>query len=95
MLHGFEDKSAEAVCIYGILCEHYMIFCRGTSKGKIVSPRGNSGWGWDSIFEEEETGLTYSEMGEALKKKHSHRAKAIITLNHFLNTFARPEHRRC
>ncbi len=43
----------------------------------ILSPRGNNGFGYDPIFEELSSKLTFSEMNNDLKDKFSHRGKAV------------------
>lgn len=85
MLEGFEDKGAEAVCIYALMDNpSRVIFCKGSVRGRIIGPRGNS-WGWDPIFEDESLGLTYGEMTPEVKAKHSHRARAIKVLQRVLS----------
>tara|TARA_B100000965_G_scaffold23218_1_gene17469 strand:+ start:4339 stop:4914 length:576 start_codon:yes stop_codon:yes gene_type:complete len=43
----------------------------------ILKPRGISGFGYDPIFEEVSTKLTFAEMNNKLKDSCSHRGKAI------------------
>ena len=43
----------------------------------ILKPRGNSGFGYDPIFEEEASRLTFAEMNNELKESCSHRGKAL------------------
>jgi XTP/dITP diphosphohydrolase len=43
----------------------------------ILSPRGNSGFGYDPIFEELSSKLTFAEMNNELKDICSHRGKAV------------------
>ena len=43
----------------------------------ILSPRGNSGFGYDPIFEELSSKLTFAEMNNELKDLFSHRGKAV------------------
>lgn len=84
MLTGFEDKSAEAVCIYALMDdESRIVFCKGSVRGRITSPRGSS-WGWDPVFEEERSGMTFGEMDPSMKFKFSHRSNAITVLKKYL-----------
>ena len=84
MLTGYDDKSAEAVCVYALMDnEDRVIFCKGSVRGRIVSPRGSS-WGWDPVFEEERSGMTFAEMDLSMKFKFSHRSNAITVLKKFL-----------
>ena len=43
----------------------------------ILKPRGNGGFGYDPIFEESTTKLTFAEMNNELKDACSHRGKAV------------------
>lgn len=49
------------------------------------SPRGENGFGYDPVFEFEETGKTFAELGEDFKNANSHRARAVARLLDFLN----------
>lgn len=85
MLAAFENKQAEAVCIYALMDdESKIIFFKGSVRGKIVEPRGSS-WGWDPIFEEERSGMTFGEMDSSMKFKFSHRSNAITVLKKYLS----------
>lgn len=85
MLIGFEDKSARAICTYALMLnERWIVFFRGIARGQIVEPRGTFGWGWDPIFEEKESRMTFGEMQAGEKSKFSHRAKATDLLRGFL-----------
>lgn len=86
MLAGFEDKSAKAICTYALqISERWMIFFRGIARGQIVEPRGANGWGWDPIFEEQESRMTFGEMQAEEKARFSHRATAVELLAKFLS----------
>ncbi len=79
MLSGFQDKSAYAICIFAF-CESVeaepIIFV-GKCEGKIVAPRGETNFGWDSIFQPDGYSQTFAEMDEKVKNEISHRGKAI------------------
>lgn len=86
MLAGFEDKSTQAVCTFAY-CEgpgHEPILFQGRTDGKLVPSRGPTVFGWDSSFEELESGLTYAEMEKSLKNRVSHRGKALEKLKVWL-----------
>ena len=51
--------------------------CFGTI---LLSPRGTNGFGYDPIFEEISSGLTFAEMSNDIKDNLSHRGKAIAKL---------------
>lgn len=84
MLADFDNKSAEAVCIYALMeSQKRILFFRGVARGQITKPRGSS-WGWDPIFEEERSRLTFGEMDASMKSKFSHRANALTILKKYL-----------
>ena len=59
----------------------------GIVEGKVVTAlRGENGFGYDPVFEVEETGLTFAEMGPEGKNAVSHRARAVSKLSEFLKT---------
>lgn len=67
--------------------EETVLFFRGIALGRIVEPRRgnpNMGWGWDPIFEEERSRMTFAEMEAEVKSKFSHRANALRVLKTFL-----------
>lgn len=59
-------------------------FFEAIVKGKIVSPRGNTGWGWDSIFQQDGYKKTYAEMTMEEKNKLSMRKIALEKLKEYL-----------
>jgi inosine triphosphate pyrophosphatase len=68
LLLAYEDKTAIAVCTFAY-CDgpgKEPILFEGRTLGKIVAPRGASGFGWDRVFEFD--GETYAEM-EAKKEE--------------------------
>ncbi len=53
----------------------------GCVKGRITeSERGDNGFGYDPIFEVEDTGKTYAEMNDNDKNRCSHRALALQSI---------------
>ncbi|CAH1155008.1 unnamed protein product [Phaedon cochleariae] len=90
MLHGFEDKSAQAVCTFayhtGDENEEVVLF-QGRTDGSIVSPRGPRDFGWDPCFQPLGYEVTYAEMPKSEKNKISHRYKALELLRkHFVKS---------
>ncbi|EDO19640.1 hypothetical protein Kpol_1018p180 [Vanderwaltozyma polyspora DSM 70294] len=86
MLEPFENKSAEAITTIAYADEQgaFHVF-QGITKGKIVTSRGPTDFGWDSIFEPlESNGLTYAEMDKQSKNQISHRGKAFQKFSSFL-----------
>jgi XTP/dITP diphosphohydrolase len=61
---------------------------RGEYRGCIIEGyRGKAGFGYDPIFLDKVSGLTYSEMSAQQKNSISHRAKAISELKKVLPDF--------
>jgi len=88
MLHGFDDHSAEAMATlaYCESPESEVILFKGITKGKIVSPRGESGFGWDTCFQPDGHERTYGEMTKDEKNAISHRKRAIeVMRDYFMN----------
>lgn len=64
----------------GIIALH-----QGSVSGNIThEKRGKGGFGYDPIFEVEDTGKTYAEMTDSEKNLCSHRAKALQSMIPFL-----------
>ncbi|GAA6048021.1 hypothetical protein JCM3770_000152 [Rhodotorula araucariae] len=87
MLAGFPSKRATAICTFAYSAgpgAEPIIF-EGKTEGKIVPARGPTHFGWDPVFEPDESnGLTYAEMDGAEKNKISHRYRALDKLRKFL-----------
>ncbi len=56
----------------------------GRVKGQLVEPRGDSGFGWDAIFQPDGFDQTFAEMGPELKNKVSQRRLALEKVDLFL-----------
>ncbi len=57
----------------------------GVVEGQIVTElRGTDGFGYDPVFEPEEAGLTFAEMGPDEKNRISHRGRATQKLAEYL-----------
>jgi XTP/dITP diphosphohydrolase len=64
--------------------------CRGEWTGVITDrERGISGFGYDPLFLIPEKGRTVAELGEAYKRRHSHRARAFRAMAVHLEALAR------
>ncbi|XP_078053573.1 inosine triphosphate pyrophosphatase [Augochlora pura] len=88
MLHGWEDKTAEAVCTFAYCAgepdDSVQLF-QGRTQGTIVSPRGTRDFGWDCCFQPLDSDKTYAELPKEVKNEISHRSKALQKLkDHFL-----------
>jgi len=86
LLHGFEDKSAYALCTFS-LCwapgEEPIVFV-GKTDGKIVPARGPKNFGWDPVFQPDGFDQTYAEMSPEAKNAISHRGRSLTKLQEYL-----------
>lgn len=86
MLEPFTNKAGQAVTTiaYSDEAGEFHVF-QGITRGNIVSSRGPTNFGWDSIFEPfESNGLTYAEMNKEAKNVISHRGRAFEKFKSFL-----------
>ena len=61
----------------------------GTCEGRIgFAPRGKNGFGYDPLFVPVGFEQSFAELGEDVKNKLSHRAKALEKLKAFFTTKA-------
>ena len=80
MLEGYEDKTAYSQCIF-TYCEgpgKEPITFVGRCNGKIVKPRGPTGFGGDPNFQPEGYDKTFAELDKEVKNKISHRYKSLM-----------------
>lgn len=84
-MQGITNRKAQfrtAICL--ILDGKKHLF-EGICKGEIIKEkRGNAGFGYDPIFIPEGYDKTFAELGNDIKNKISHRAKAVEMLCKFL-----------
>ena len=58
----------------------------GVCEGRIqLAPRGHGGFGYDPLFVPDGFAKSFAELGEDVKNKLSHRAKALAKLKEFFN----------
>ncbi|KAL6122479.1 Non-canonical purine NTP pyrophosphatase [Nucleospora cyclopteri] len=90
MLSSFGDKTGYAMCTLAYYEKNNdkILFFEGKCVGKIIEPRKESDFGWDSIFLPENSVKTFSEIEPEIKNEISHRAKA---LEKFLEYFEKGE----
>lgn len=81
-----EKRKARFVCVMALACPHQKpITVFGTIDGFITqSPSGTGGFGYDPIFFIPQYNKTFAEIGEDLKNKISHRAKALADIKKIL-----------
>ena len=79
-LDGVQNRSAFFIANICVCSPNGEVIIESESKcfGNIIfNPRGKGGFGYDPIFEESSTGLTFAEMNNDIKDSFSHRGKAL------------------
>ncbi len=81
----YKNDRAEARTMIGYAKNHEeMYFFEGALKGRIISPKGESNFGWDPIFLPDGYLKTFAEIGNEEKNKISMRSIAVNKLKEFL-----------
>jgi XTP/dITP diphosphohydrolase len=75
LMEQVEDRQASFITAIAFAEEVGIRVFKGTVEGKIVSPRGSGGFGYDPIFEVE--GKTLAELSLKKKGAISHRGRAL------------------
>lgn len=71
------DPRASAKCGLLYRSEDRELFAQGVTNGQlVVPPRGEGGFGWDSVFQPDGHDLTYAELSGPAKDSISHRGLA-------------------
>lgn len=90
MLAAFDNKAAYAKCYVGYgrpakdgEAEKIVVF-KGSVKGRIVEPTGESKFGWDPIFLPDGYEKTFAQMTEEEKNSISHRRIALEKFKQYL-----------
>lgn len=88
LLHELKEKTNRRAQFHTVIAfiengqEH---FFEGMVKGEITEEKqGNCGFGYDPIFRPEGFEQTFAELGNDIKNKISHRAKAVAALCDYL-----------
>ena len=91
-LNGEENRGAFFIANICVCSPNGNVILESEAKcfGNIIlKPRGKSGFGYDPIFEELSSKLTFAEMNNDLKDLCSHRGKALKKIiPHLLEIFA-------
>ncbi len=86
LIAGKKNKKAIAKTIFGYAKDKNNIsFYEGVTEGKIVSPLGSNGFGFDSIFQPDGSDKTFGEMAKEEKQQFSMRVKALKKLKNDIN----------
>lgn len=77
-----QDRAAHFESVIGYMDEYYqMRFYKGINQGQVsIIARGESGFGFDPIFESDDTpGQTFAELSMENKNQISHRRRAMMS----------------
>ncbi len=81
-----DDRSAQFRTVIALIKDGEEHLFEGIVTGTIATEkRGTEGFGYDPVFIPEDKGLTFAELGAAVKNTLSHRARAVAKLVEFLN----------
>ncbi len=84
-LKGKRNRTARFRTAIALIQDGEEHLFEGIVNGKIVKKlRGTDGFGYDPVFEPEESGLTFAEMGPTEKNRISHRGRATKKLVEYL-----------
>ena len=89
-ISGDVNRRARFVCSMAIAdtSGEILFTSEGICNGRIASkPRGLGGFGYDPLFIPDGFDLTFGGLGEAIKQKISHRARAFCQIIPFLRHF--------
>ena len=86
-LENVEDRRARFVCVIALAYRGDIVETfRGEVTGRIAfEPRGTDGFGYDPIFIPDGYDKTFGELGEDVKSKISHRARAFALAADFVH----------
>ena len=85
-LKGQEDRTARFRTVIALIQDGEEHLFEGVVEGRIVTElRGTEGFGYDPVFEAEDTKKTFAEMGADMKNRISHRGRATRKLVEYLS----------
>lgn len=81
-----EKRTARFICVLVLYDGVNIRYFEGTCEGNIAfSPGGSNGFGYDPLFIPAGYEQSFGELGNSVKSKISHRAKALLSLKKFLD----------
>lgn len=84
-MHGIAHRNAQFRTVISVVLDGVYYEFQGIAKGVITAaPKGESGFGYDPIFQPSGCNKVFAEMDLAEKNQWSHRAKAVDQLREFL-----------
>lgn len=86
-LEGKEERTARFRTVIALILDGKEHLFEGIVNGEITKERkGTAGFGYDPIFRPEGYAETFAELGNTVKNRISHRAKAVRALAAYLST---------
>lgn len=86
-LDGKENRKAQFRTAISLILDGKEYLFEGVIKGEIIKEkRGDSGFGYDTVFMPEGYDRTFAELGNDIKNQISHRALAVQKLCEFLQS---------
>ena len=93
LLKGVPDerRAARFRCVLALATrDKTTLLFKGQCEGRIaLGPAGPGGFGYDPLFVPEGFAQSFAELGEDVKNRISHRAKALAGLRRFINGVSR------
>jgi len=87
-MQGKENRSARFRTVIALIYEDHEYLFSGEVSGKILNERrGGTGFGYDPIFQPDDSELSFAEMDMEEKNAISHRGEAFRALSGFLFIF--------
>ena len=86
LIKNSDDKTAVGRITMGYSDGNNTIFFEETVDGKIVPPRGDNGFGWDSLFQPSGSEKTYAEMDVNDKTEFGLRTKVFLKLKEYIDS---------
>ena len=84
-LEGKENRRARFRTVISLIIDGREHLFEGTVEGEITTEkRGDTGFGYDPLFRPDGYAQTFAELGNDVKNRISHRAKAVQKLCQFL-----------
>ena len=84
------NRRARFVTVITLLQNNEVHYFEGEVKGEIImEAKGNTGFGYDPLFQPDGYNNTFAELGSEIKNKISHRANAVKQLISFLENIRR------
>lgn len=81
-----EKRTARFVCAVAVVGEGRREVFHGECEGRIAfEPSGSGGFGYDPVFIDPETGLTFAELSPEQKAARSHRGRALEAAREMLS----------